>query len=510
MSTRKLSAATSLRTFLEECKAEGDLVEIDLEVDPHLESGAISRRAYETGSPIPLINNPKGKDGPDGLFRILGAPVGVRSDPETRNARLAKSIGLPSNATGHDIIQKLLAAKRADPIPSVQVKDAPLKEHKIFGDKIDLLKMPVPQNHVHDGGRYFLTYGLHSVQTPDGKWVNWAITRCMVIGKRQLTGLVDVNQDIGAIWAMWKALGKDTPWACALGVPPAAAVASGMPLPKFVNEPDYVGTLTGVPVEVIKCETNDLVVPAQSELVLEGVISATETAMEGPMGEYHGLLFPPKKSPQPVMTVNAITYRTNPIVPISVAGRAPDETHTVWALSICAEILDLLQQANLPITKAWCPYESQAIWYVIQVDRKRLVEMKTAPEKFCRQVGEIVFSSKPGRFVPKIFVVGDNVDPSNLRDVVWAEATKSQPQASDFYFVGNYPTYDLVPYATHGFNPRGQKAKVVRLCMLPEEFETLDRPWVEASFRGSYPQEVKNKVLENWQAYGFEGSPVNF
>ena len=222
MSTRKLSAATSLRTFLEESKAEGDLVEIDLEVDPHLESGAISRRAYETGSPMPLINNPKGKDGPGGLFRILGAPVGVRSDPETRNARFAKSIGLPSNATGHDIIQKLLAAKRADPIPSVEVQDAPLKEHKIFGDEIDLLKMPVPQNHVHDGGRYFLTYGLHSVQTPDGKWVNWAITRCMVIGKRQLTGLVDVNQDIGAIWAMWKALGKDTPWACALGVPPAA------------------------------------------------------------------------------------------------------------------------------------------------------------------------------------------------------------------------------------------------------------------------------------------------
>ena len=106
------------------------------------------------------------------------------------------------------------------------------------------------------------------------------------------------------------------------------AVASGMPLPKFVNEPDYVGAPTGSPIEVIKCDTNDLVVPAQSEVILEGTISKDETAIEGAMGEYHGFLFPEKISPQPGFTVDAITYRSNPIVPISVAGRSPDETHT--------------------------------------------------------------------------------------------------------------------------------------------------------------------------------------
>ncbi|KIW19537.1 hypothetical protein PV08_00109 [Exophiala spinifera] len=141
MATAKPSAALSLRTFLEECKAEGDVVEIDLEVDLHLESGAITRRAYKTGSPMPLINNPKGKDGPDGLFRILGAPVGVRSDRTERYARFAKSIGLPSNASGHEIIQKLIRSKRADPIPSVEVHEAPVKEHKIFSDEINLLKL---------------------------------------------------------------------------------------------------------------------------------------------------------------------------------------------------------------------------------------------------------------------------------------------------------------------------------------------------------------------------------
>jgi phenacrylate decarboxylase len=214
--------ASSLRAFLEKSREDGDVVDINVEVDPHLESAAITRRAYETGSPMPLMNNLKGKDGPNGLFRILGCPVGVRHDREFRYARFAQSIGLPTNASGHDIIRKLIEAKKAKPMPAIRVESAPLKEHKIFGDDIDLSKLPVPLNHERDGGRYFLTYGLHSVQTPDGKWLNWAITRCMLIGKRRLTGLVDLKQDIGVIWDMWKAQGKDTPWACALGIPPAA------------------------------------------------------------------------------------------------------------------------------------------------------------------------------------------------------------------------------------------------------------------------------------------------
>ncbi|KIW19538.1 hypothetical protein PV08_00110 [Exophiala spinifera] len=136
--------------------------------------------------------------------------------------------------------------------------------------------------------------------------------------------------------------------------------------------------------------------------------------------------------------------------------------------------------------------------------------MKTTPKIFYRQIGEIVFSSKPGRFVPKIFVVGDNIDPSDLHEVVWAEATKSPPQDSDFFFVGNYPIYKLVPYATYGLNTNEPQAKVVRLCMLPGEFKTLDRPWVEASFRSSFPEQIKKKVLESWQAYGYKTrDPLN-
>ncbi|MDW5897965.1 UbiD family decarboxylase, partial [Klebsiella pneumoniae] len=92
----------------------------------------------------------------------------------------------------------------------------------------------------------------------------------------------------GMIREMWRREGKPTPWAMVLGAPPAAVAVAGMPLPAGVSEPDYVGALLGKSVTLTQAETNDLWVPANAEIVLEGEISLTETALEGPMGEYHG------------------------------------------------------------------------------------------------------------------------------------------------------------------------------------------------------------------------------
>ncbi|KAJ5233173.1 3-polyprenyl-4-hydroxybenzoate decarboxylase [Penicillium chermesinum] len=97
MSAGNLSAALSLRTSPGECKAEGDLVEFVLAVDPHLEYGAISRCIYEMGSPMSLINHPKGRYGLEDLVRILGIPVDVPKKGPTGYARFAKSIGPPLN-----------------------------------------------------------------------------------------------------------------------------------------------------------------------------------------------------------------------------------------------------------------------------------------------------------------------------------------------------------------------------------------------------------------------------
>lgn len=109
----------------------------------------------------------------------------------------------------------------------------------------------------------------------------------------------------------------DVPYAIALGAPPIAVMAAGMPLPSGVTEAEYVGSLCGSPLELVKCETNDIFVPANSEIVLEGTISVTEKGKEGPFGEMHGYSFPDEGSMQPLYKVDAITHRKNAILPIS-------------------------------------------------------------------------------------------------------------------------------------------------------------------------------------------------
>ncbi|KAJ5112645.1 hypothetical protein N7532_000690 [Penicillium argentinense] len=495
------SSAEEFRQFVSELREENDLLSIREEVDPHLELAAIVRKVYETEEKVPLFENITGQTS-SGLFRVLGAPVGLSRVPGQRFGRIAKSLGLPSTSSGRNIINKINEAKKGQPLPPIEVSSGLVKENKLFGDDIDLTALPVPFLHADDGGEFMQTFGMHIVQTPDGQWVNWSITRGMVHDQRSLVCPIISKQDIGAIFQMWKDKGEDMPWALCFGVPPAAIMLSGMPIPKWTNEPGFIGTLTGKPVEVVKCETNDLYVPVNAEIVLEGKVSISETGPEGPMAEYHGLVFPGKPKQCPLFKLSAITHRNDPILPICVAGRAAEENHTVWAPMIASEVLNICQAAGLPVQMVWCPFESHCHWFVVQVDRQKLRSLNTNMSEFVLNLGHVVFSSKPGWYIPKLYLVGDDIDPTDLWDVVWAEATRCEPGTSEFLFdeYGNIP---LIPYVGYGTRPERNNKKAVRCCMLPCEFVDEELPWKVGSFQHSYPSEIQETVQRNWHRYGF-------
>lgn len=320
--------ALSFRSFVDALKADDDLVEINDPIDPNLEAAAITRLVYENDDKAPLFNNLTGMM-EHGLFRILGAPNSLRSSKRERYGRLARHLGLPPTTGMREILLKMTSASTLAPIEPTVVATGPCKENSIEGDEIDLTSLPVPMIHKDDGGRYIQTYGMHVVQSPDGSWTNWSIARAMVHDKRHLVGLVIEPQHIWQIQQMWKREGRDVPWALAFGVPPAAIMASSMPIPDGVSEAGYVGAMTGSSLELVKCDTNNLLVPANSEIVFEGTLSITETATEGPFGEMHGYVFPGDSHPWPVYTVNKITYRTDPILPMSACGRLTDETVSI-------------------------------------------------------------------------------------------------------------------------------------------------------------------------------------
>ncbi|MBF2028719.1 MAG: UbiD family decarboxylase [Oscillatoriales cyanobacterium C42_A2020_001] len=489
----------SLREYIDALAEIGEVQPIDKEVNWNLEIGAIARRCYETGAPAPLFNTIKGIEKG---FRVLAAPGGVSHQPGLYLSRIALSLGLPPQSTGREIVEALVEARGRDFIPPQLVQTGACKENILIGDQVDLLRLPTPLLHGGDGGRYLNTYGIIIAQTPDKKWTNWSIARTMLLDKNRMAGIIAPNQHIGMVRQTWLDIGKPMPFALALGVEPLIPFVGGMPLPDYVSEVDYVGAYFSEAIEVVQCETVDLQVPATAEIVLEGAISATETAPEGPMGEYAGYLWAGQSSPKPVYHVTAMTYRNDPILPIAVAGEPVEENHTAWGVPNAAEIVYTLRAAGYPVAMAWSPFESANHWYVIAIERNwRLLIPNTSSAELCQRLGEALFQTKAGMGTPKYIVVNDDIDITNTKEVVWAFATRNYPGSKGEVTFNDEATNPLVAFLQQSEKMSMHTTKVIYNCLPPDEWG--DRLPQRSSFKGAYPQELQDDVLQNWQAYGF-------
>ncbi|KAL4799330.1 UbiD decarboxylyase family [Aspergillus venezuelensis] len=490
----------NFRAFVQALKADNDLVEVNDSVDPYLEAAAITRLVCEHDEKAPLFNNLIGAK--DGLFRILGAPASLRKSKSERFGRLARHLALPPTAGMREILDKMLEADTLPPIPPSVVPTGPCKENSIEGDQIDLTRMPMPWIHKSDGGAYVQSFGMHIVQSPDQKWTNWSIARAMVHDKDHLTGLVIEPQHLWQIHQMWKKEGRDVPWALAFGVPPAAIMASSMPIPDGVTEAEYVGAMVGKPLELTKCDTNDLLVPANSEIVFEGTLSITEKGPEGPFGEMHGYIFPGDTHLWPVYKVNKITYRNNAILPMSSCGKLTDETQTMIGSLAAAEIRKLCQKANLPVLDAFAPFTSQVTWVALRIDISKLPSLNTTPKQFAQQIGDLIFNHKAGYTIHRLVLVGSDIDVYDDKAVMWAFSTRCRPYDDEVFFP-DVRAFPLIPYNGHGWHSPVKGGKVVSDALMPVEYKEGKRDWEAADFRESYPEDVKSKVLRKWEGMGF-------
>ncbi|KAH8800275.1 putative 3-octaprenyl-4-hydroxybenzoate carboxy-lyase [Xylogone sp. PMI_703] len=493
------TAQLDFRAFIDQLRLDNDLAEINQEVDPHLEVGAIVRRVSELNDKAPLFNNVKGAK--NGLWRIFGNAASLRPTEKEKFGRIARNLGLPPHATWKEICDRWQAGKRSKPLPPNILATGPCKANKLLGESIDLTKLPAPLLHQDDGGKYIQTYGLHVLQTPDKSWTNWSIFRGMVHDKHRIVCLVGSGQHNSMIRDKWLAAGKtEIPWALAMGVPPIASIASAMPVPTGVSEAEYVGALAGQPLDLVKCELSDLLVPANSEIVMEGTFSLTEKAIEGPFEDYLGVVFENDEHLQPLFTVKAITYRDDAILPVSVPGRITDESHTTAALA-SAEILELCQQNNLPIKEAYAPLETHATWCALKVDIQKLADLKTNSSDFCRKLGSLVFNNKSSLLVNRLLLIGDDVDIQHFDDIVWAFATRCHPKSGEYVF-DDVPGFFLSPYMSHGEGDPKHGGKTVSDCLLPMEYQGK-RNFRHVDFESSYPEEIKTKVRANWENMGF-------
>lgn len=484
----------SFRKYVETLQQLGEVIDVEKEVDWNLEMSAVCRRAYDLHAPAPLFHEIKNSEKG---FRVLGCPVGLSSNKEHPYIRIAMSCNLPIDMDITDIIKEWSKLADVKPIAPNIVTDGPCKQNKRFGTDIDLTKLPIPFIHEGDGGRYINTYGVFIVKTPDGKWVNWAISRAMLDGPQSIASVVIPTQDLGKIYESWQKIGKDMPMALCLGVDPAISMVAGYPLPPGVNEAEIIGGLYGEGVEVVKCETVDLYVPAHSEIVIEGFVSATKRVTEGPMGEYGGYVWKGKPKTAPLFSVTALTYRDDPIMPICVAGVPAEENHTNWGVNIAAAIQGVIVKKFPEVKRCHIPFDSAAHWFLVTVDKNR---KNKNDDKLAEEIGKAVFASRGGSYIPKVFVLDDDIELSNTEQVIWAIATRHHPEKR--IIVKNQYIFPLVAYLSQEERTNSTSSRVIYNCLVPfHRWEENIKP-VEASFRG-YREEIQEAVLNNWEAYGF-------
>src|ERR671927_1190777 len=166
---------TDLREYLEKLESEGELIKVSAEVDPHLEIGAVTRRACERRAPAPLFENIKGYPG----HRMAGVLMGPGK--QTVHSRIAIALGLDSDTPPLELIEYVRARAKTprEPLLASGV-DVPCKENILMGDEANLMSLPNPWIKEIDGGQYVGTWDIVITKDPDTGWTNWGVYRCMV------------------------------------------------------------------------------------------------------------------------------------------------------------------------------------------------------------------------------------------------------------------------------------------------------------------------------------------
>jgi len=321
-----MRAYKNLQEFIEVLEKEKELLKIDIEVSPELEITEITDRVCKLKGPALFFEKVKGHKIPVvtnlfGSFKRVCLAFGVKEIDELANT-LLEFIEI-KEAEGFfgklKLIPKLWQAKNI--FPKI-VEKAPCQEIVWEGKEVDLFKLPILKCWPKDGGP-FITLPCVITKDPETGVRNVGMYRMQVFSKNE-TGMHWQIHKVGAKhYQKAEKLGKPLPVAVAIGPDPAVIYSATAPLPEDLDELLLAGFLRGKPVELVKCLTVPLEVPAESQIVLEGYVEPFERRPEGPFGDHTGYYTPPDL--YPVFKITCITMRKDAIYPATIVGKPPME-----------------------------------------------------------------------------------------------------------------------------------------------------------------------------------------
>ncbi|HAD99702.1 MAG TPA: 4-hydroxy-3-polyprenylbenzoate decarboxylase [Gammaproteobacteria bacterium] len=477
-----------LREFITELEKQGELKRISTLVDANLEITEICRRTLDKQGPALLFENVKGSNIPVlanlfGTTRRVAMAMGQEDLASLRElGKLLAELKQPEPPKGlKDAIEKLPVLKQVLNMPVKTVKKGQCQEVVIEGDAVDLSKLPIQTCWPKDAAP-LVTWGLTITKGPLKKRQNLGIYRQQVIGKNKLI-MRWLSHRGGALdFKDWceKNPGKPFPIAVALGADPATTLAAVTPIPDSLSEYAFAGLLRGKKTKVCSCLGNDLQVPENAEIILEGVLNPGEMADEGPFGDHTGYYNEVEQFP--VFTVERITHRKNPIYHSTYTGKPIDEP-AVLGVALNEVFVPLLQQQFPEIADFYLPPEACSY-------RMAIVSMKKQYPGHAKRVMMGVWSFlRQFMYTKFVIVVDDDIDVKNWKEVIWAISTRVDP-TRDTTLIDNTPI-DYLDFASP-VSGLGSKMGIDATNKLPGE---TNREWGESI---TMDQSVIDKIDSIW------------
>ena len=520
MGSRKPEAAKAisekpiadLREWLSRVEEIGELTRVSQPVDRDEEMSAISYLvAKQQPSPAVLFERPRGFDkspiGAKLLWNIIGPSV----------KRVALTLEEPADTPTVELIRRTKdKLKRRLPPREVSADQAPIYQNTITGKNIDLNLLPIPRHWPLDGGRYAGTGDAVITRDPDSGYLNVGTYRMMVQGKSQVGLYLSPGKDARLhITRAWQQ-GKPINVAAAWGIDPLFMLVGSQTFPKNVSEYEYAGGIKGQPIPVVRGKKSDLLIPANAELVIEGIIRPNSVKAEGPFGEFPGYYGRPEAG-CPLVDITAVHYRSQPILTNALMADYPScEQSGFFSVIRSAKIWDDLDKLGIPGIQGVYAHPAAAGGFGMTV-----ISLEQRYAGHAAQVLALAAQVPGGAYYTKwIIAVDEDVDPTDMDQVIWAMASRCNPIDDIDILRNTWSTWLDPTQNPPEKRPYGSKALInackehrhlpvfsKRTTLRKKVYDQVAARWTELGLPGQIPTvrafEAENKVTYH-EVGGFE------
>lgn len=471
-------AYRDLRAYLAALEEKGKLKRVKKEVDKDWEIAAVCRQLFykiaPEKRPALLFEKVKGFDIP-----VAAGALGA--------SREIYAIGLETDSV--EGINKKWDQALERPIAPKIVKDGPCKENILMGDKVDILKLPVPIWTVGEDPAPFFTSPYVITKDPETGVSNIGTYRMQVKGPNKTGFLIGKRQDAAMHLRKNEERNKPTPVAVVLGTDPSIGYVSVSKMSESLDEFAVAGALRGEPVELVPCETVPLEVPATAEIVLEGEIPPLVREMEGPFGEYTGYMGP--AGMQPLFNIKCMTFRNKPIYQAFISQRPPSESSCIRGVGREWPLFKHLNYVlNLPVKDLRLKEAGGSGAYAV-------VSIKKQFEGQVKQVMYAIWSLRTG-FGKITVVVDDDIDVWDDFAVDWALSWRVRPD-KDIYIERDVQAVGLDPSQAPPSVPQHHPLRDVGSRLAIDATRKHEYPAVSLP-----PKEHLDLVASRWKEYGID------